>query len=72
MFEFKSIIIPEGVIVIEEIAFLGCDKLETIFNASDVEVIVGDNYNCHVTSLTTQVYNKGEWNYVNGVATPNN
>ena len=43
--------------------------LETIYNNYDIEVVAGDKY--YKISDTTKVYSKGEWNYVDGIPTPN-
>ena len=67
-----SIIIPGCVTSIGDYAFYECRNLSTIYNDSSLVFTKGSAEYGDIAYYATNVYNKGEWSYVDGVPTPNN
>lgn len=66
----ESIIIPSGVFSIESYAFNNCTSLKIVYNASKIKLEVGSTNYGSIALYATNVYNNGEWNYVDGIPTP--
>ena len=66
----EEIILPSTLITIESYAFKGCDKLAAVYNDSTIVITLGKTNNGRVGYYATEVYNKGDWEYVDGVPTP--
>ena len=66
-----EIIIPDKVISIGDSAFADCENLSTVYNASDLVLVSGSKDYGKAGYYATSVYNKDEWEYIDGVPTPN-
>ncbi len=66
----EEVIIPSTVKSIGEKAFKGCTNLLTVYNDSNLVIVKGETTNGYVGYYATNVYNKDEWEYIDGVPTP--
>ena len=67
----STIIIGSNLNYIGDFAFVNCSSLSTIFNNSNFYFTVGSDDNGSIAYYANNVYNKGEWSYIDGVPTPN-
>lgn len=65
----ESIVITSKVTSIDDYAFIGCDRLKYIFNDSVLVLALYDNV--IIPGILVQIYNKGEWSFINGQPYPN-
>ncbi|MBE6132932.1 MAG: hypothetical protein E7180_06045 [Erysipelotrichaceae bacterium] len=68
----EEIIILGNITEIGSHAFYGCEKLKTIYNTSDIVIEKGSEENGYLGYYAENIYNKGEWEYIDGVPTPIN
>ncbi len=66
----NHLIIPASISIVGEKAFKGCSSLTTIYNNSNLNIEIGQETNGYLGYYATIVYNKGEWEYVDGIPTP--
>ena len=70
-YNLNTLIIGSNLNKIESFAFVNCNSLNTIYNNSNLFFVIGSNDYRKIASNAKEVYNKGEWSYVNGVPTIN-
>ena len=70
--ELKWIVLPKMLTTIGESAFFYCGMLKTIYNNSSISFAIGDISNGFIALKASNIYNIGEWSFVNGTPTPNN
>lgn len=65
----EKICIPETLTTIDLFAFVGCSVLYEVYNNSNLD-LSNSNENGKISANATNIYNKGEWHYVDGLPVP--
>lgn len=63
----ESITLPSTLTAINDFAFFRCYKLTKIYNDSNLILESGSSENGYIAYYVTEIYNKGEWEYIEGI-----